>query len=88
MIASRHMYRAIDKHGTSVDFLLTAKRDLEAAKRFFRKMLKDQPLLAPDRIGTDGAAPYPPAIAAARKDDFLPHRLLSVCFRLPAANKA
>ena len=79
MIASRHMYRAIDKHGTSVDFLLTAKR-------FFRKMLKDQPLLAPDRIGTDGAAPYPPAIAAARKDDFLPHRLLSVCFRLPAAN--
>ena len=51
-------------------------------------MLKDHPLLAPDRIGTDGAAPYPPAIAAARKDDFLPHRLLSVCFRLPAANKA
>jgi transposase, IS6 family len=29
-----------------VDFLLTAKRDLEAAKRFFRKMLQDQPLLS------------------------------------------
>ena len=53
----RYLYRAIDKHGTPVDFLLTAKRDLEAAKRFFRKMLKDQPLLAPDRIGTDGAGP-------------------------------
>ena len=51
----RYLYRAIDKHGTPVDFLLTAKRDLEAAKRFFRKMLKDEPLLAPDRIGTDGA---------------------------------
>ena len=50
----RYLYRAIDKHGTPVDFLLTAKRDLEAAKRFFRKMLEDQPLLAPDRIGTDG----------------------------------
>ena len=37
-------------------FLLTAKRDLDAAKRFFRKMLADQPLLAPDRIGTDGAS--------------------------------
>src|SRR5215213_3084776 len=37
----RYLYRAIDKHGTPVDFLLTAKRDLEAAKRFFRKMLQD-----------------------------------------------
>ena len=61
----RYLYRAIDKHGTPVDFLLTAKRDLEAAKRFFRKMLKDQPLLSPDRIGTDGAGAYPPAIAAS-----------------------
>ena len=68
----RYLYRAIDKHGTPVDFLLTAKRDLEAAKRFFRKMLQDEPLLAPDWIGTDGAGPYPPAIAAARKDGLLP----------------
>src|SRR3954451_13865802 len=50
---SRYLYRAIDKYGTPVDFLLTATRDLEATKRFFRKMLKDQPLLAPDRIGTN-----------------------------------
>jgi IS6 family transposase len=34
-------------------------------------MLADQPLLAPDRIGTDGTGPYPPAIAAARKDGLL-----------------
>jgi len=68
----RYLYRAIDKHGVPVDFLLTAKRDLDAAKRFFRKMLKDGPLLAPDRIGTDGAAPYPPAIAASRKEGLLP----------------
>ena len=54
-----------------MDFLLTAKRDLEAAKRFFRKALKEEPLLSPDRIGTDGAGAYPPAIAAARKDGFL-----------------
>ena len=60
----RYLYRAIDKHGTPVDFLLTARRDLEAAKRFFRKMLQEQPLLSPDRIGTDAAGPYPPAIRA------------------------
>ena len=34
-------------------------------------MLQDQPLLAPDRIGTDGAGAYPPAITAARKDGLL-----------------
>src|SRR5215213_9661912 len=38
----RYLYRAIDKHGTPVDVLLTAKRDLGAAKRFFRKMLQKQ----------------------------------------------
>src|ERR687893_2611687 len=67
----RYLYRAIDKHGTPVDFLLTASRDLDAAKRFFRKMLQDEPLLGPDRIGTDGAGPYPPAITAARKAGLL-----------------
>jgi IS6 family transposase len=67
----RYLYRAIDKYGMPVDFLLTARRDLEAAKRFFRKMLEDQPLLAPDRIGTDAAGAYPPAIAATRKAGLL-----------------
>ena len=68
----RYLYRAIDKLGTSVDFLLTANRDLDAAKRFFRKMLSAEPLLAPDRIGTDGAGPYPPAITESRKEGLLP----------------
>ena len=59
----RYLYRAVDKHGVPVDFLLTAKRDLDAAKRFFRKALKGQPLLAPKKIGTDGASVYPTAIS-------------------------
>ena len=41
----RYLYRSIDKHGNQLDFLRTAKRDLNAAKRFFRKMLQDAPLL-------------------------------------------
>lgn len=68
----RYLYRAIDKHGQAVDFLLTAQRDLDASKRFFRKMLRDQPLLAPDRIGTDGAGPYPSAIAESRTEGRVP----------------
>jgi transposase, IS6 family len=68
----RYLYRAIDKHGIPVDFLLTAKRDLDAAKRFFRKALKDQRLLAPGKIETDGASVYPTAIADAATEGLAP----------------
>ena len=67
----RYIYRAIDKHGNPVDFLLTAKRDLGAAKRFFRKMLKDEPLLSPEKIGTDGANTFPSAIKTSLDNGLL-----------------
>jgi len=67
----RYLYRAIDKHGNPIDFLLTAHRDLAAAKRFFRKMLKDEPLFSPDSIATDGAKTFPSAINAAEKEGLL-----------------
>ena len=35
-------------------------------------MLAGQLLLAPDRIGTDGAGTFPPVIKAARSDGRLP----------------
>jgi putative transposase len=31
----KYLYRAVDKHGKTVNFLLTAKRDMASAKRFF-----------------------------------------------------
>ena len=68
----RYLYRAIDKHGNAVDFLLTAKRDADAARRFFRKMLKDEPILSPKTIGTDGAGAFPIAIRSAVEDRLLP----------------
>jgi IS6 family transposase len=37
----RYLYRAVDSSGQTIDFLLTAKRDAAAAKRFFRKTLLD-----------------------------------------------
>jgi transposase-like protein len=66
----RYLYRAIDKHGNPVDFLLTAKRDPDAAMRFFRKMLKDEPLLSPGKIGTDGANTFPSTINASVDEGF------------------
>ena len=51
---------------------MTAKRDLDAAKRIFRKALKDQPLLGPHKIGTDGAKIYPTAILDAAEAGLMP----------------
>jgi len=67
-----YLYRPIDKHGVPLDFLLTAKRDLAAAGRFFRKALKDQPLLAPGKIETDGASVYPKAFSDGAQQGLTP----------------
>jgi putative transposase len=35
----RHLYRAVDREGHTVDFLLTAKRDAAAARRFLERAI-------------------------------------------------
>src|SRR5215831_6112916 len=36
----RYLYRAVDKSGQTIDFLLTARRDEEAALRFLQKAIR------------------------------------------------
>ena len=55
----KYLYRAVDKHGKTVDFLLTAKRDMAAAKRFFDKAMGangDPDKVATDKSGANKAA--------------------------------
>jgi IS6 family transposase len=66
-----YLYRAIDSAGATIDFLLSAKRDADAAKRLFRKALKDQSHPQPRVINTDLAPIYPSAIAAIKKEGTL-----------------
>jgi transposase-like protein len=48
-----YLYRAVDKHGQTIDFLLTAHRDTEAAFRFLKKAIRRNGL--PETITIDGS---------------------------------
>jgi putative transposase len=55
----KYLYRAVDKQGKTVDFLLTAKRDKAAAMRFFDKALRqngDPEKVTMDKSGANKAA--------------------------------
>ena len=47
----KYLYRAVDKAGATVDFLLTAKRDRKAALRFLRKAINGNG--TPEKITID-----------------------------------
>src|SRR4029453_15630155 len=49
----RYLYRAVDKHGQTIDFLLTEQRDTEAALRFLKKAICRNGL--PETITIDGS---------------------------------
>lgn len=51
----KYLYRAVDKEGKTVDFLLTAHRDMAAARRFFDKAIGENGMptkIAMDKSGT------------------------------------
>jgi putative transposase len=51
----RYLYRAVDKQGNTVDFLLTAKRNRGAAHRFFTRAVKNNLLPRIANIDKSGA---------------------------------
>src|SRR5277367_712669 len=51
----KYLYRAVDKAGNTVDFLLTAKRDRKAAVRFLRKAIGRHGVPAKITIDKSGA---------------------------------
>jgi DDE domain len=63
-----YLYRAVDSQGQTIDFLLSAKRDAEAAKRFFRKALSQPHTVNPRTITVDKNAAYPKAAAEMKAD--------------------
>ena len=56
-----YLYRAIDRDGNLVDTMLSERRDMAAAKAFFRSA-RSATGLVPDRVTTDGHGSYPRAV--------------------------
>ena len=57
---NKYLFRAIDQFGQVIDVMLSDKRDLPAARRFFHRALLCA--AAPVEVTTDKAAIYPPVI--------------------------
>jgi len=72
----KYLYRAVDKQGNTVDFLLSEHRDIEAAKRFFKKAIESQG--TPDKITLDGYAATHTAVDELKGSAILPK---NVCVR-------
>ena len=63
-----YLYRAVDSRGQTIDFLLSAKRDAAAAKRFFRKALGQPHTVNPRTITVDKNPAYPRAVVEMKED--------------------
>ena len=63
----KYFYRAVDKHGDTVDFLLTAKRDTKAVRRFLTKAIGAN--RKPSLINIDKSAANTAAIKQYNSDE-------------------
>ncbi len=69
-----YLYRAVDSDGSTVEFMLSQRRNAVSAKRFFRKALHARHTVVPRVINVDKNPSYPKAIAKLKKKGTLPRR--------------
>ena len=68
----QYLYRAVDKDGNTIEFMLSAKRDVSSAKRFFKKIMRADHRRLPFSISVDKNASYPNAFTASQDEKVLP----------------
>lgn len=69
----KYLYRAVDRDGATVDFLLTAKRDLAAARRFLERTIGQHGL--PDKVTIDKSGANTAAVKRIQADTGAPIEL-------------
>jgi transposase-like protein len=62
----------VDKEGSTIEFILSAKRDVSAAKRFFKKMMRAEHRRLPFSISVDKNAAYPEAFTTSQAERIVP----------------
>ena len=63
-----YLYRAVDKQGRTVDFLLRPDRGISAAQAFFRKAITSHPNRTPRKVTLDGHVPSHRALRLLRRE--------------------
>ena len=74
--AWKYLYRAVDKEGKTVDFLLTAQRDKAAAMRFFDKAMKANGV--PEKVTMDKSGANRAAMDGINQDRDVPIKVRQV----------
>jgi putative transposase len=69
----KYLYRAVDRDGDTVDFLLRAKRDHAAARAFFERAIDLHGM--PDKITVDKSGANTAAIVSIQADSGLPIKM-------------
>jgi transposase-like protein len=69
-----YLYRAVDSTGATIDFMLSPKRDLVAAKHFLQIALCRTAQIRPRVLNVDGHPSYPPVIAELKQSGELSRR--------------
>jgi transposase-like protein len=68
----KYLYRAVDSMGCTIEFMLSARRDVSAAKRLFKELMRADHCRLPFTIGMAKHASYPEAFATSVKEKVLP----------------
>jgi transposase-like protein len=71
----KDLFRAVDKHGQLIDFMLSDRRNTRAAYRFLLKALKTMGDCPPSSITADKLASYPRAICRQKQEGYLAHNV-------------